>query len=377
MTRKTLARIGVGATALLAAGAFASPAYAAAPDVTVIVDSTTIAMDAEKVFLSKIKNVGDATATGLLVEVDLSTLTGVVAEPPQVPACEDSTDDKIVCDFGGTLAPNEIFDLPITFTPDAGFEGDAGTFTVTVNTEGDADADNNSTEVAVTVGGKGADIVAWADDVVAGYGTNGEVEPVAPGESAPLFWAIYNFGNADAKGVTLTIQLPEHVMFEEIYEGCDVSEDGRTMNCTVADLVIPVGEGRGGGEEGLLVAVSEDAPGPLTVTGTVSGEALGVVSEGPTVFGAPAPAPEWLEPMDAPADVDGGDNTDEFTVHIGAPVGTGGGGTGGGDGGTLPITGAKAGLIGGVGAAALGLGAALFMLARRRRVVLVAPSDDA
>ncbi len=48
-------------------------------------------------------------------------------------------------------------------------------------------------------------------------------------------------------------------------------------------------------------------------------------------------------------------------------------GTGGGG---LPITGAKAGLYGGVGLGVLLLGGGLLFLARRRRVVLVAPGDE-
>jgi hypothetical protein len=53
-----------------------------------------------------------------------------------------------------------------------------------------------------------------------------------------------------------------------------------------------------------------------------------------------------------------------------------GGGDGGGDGGGLPVTGVQAGLIGGVGLGALLLGGVLFLLARRRRVVMVNPGDE-
>lgn len=50
--------------------------------------------------------------------------------------------------------------------------------------------------------------------------------------------------------------------------------------------------------------------------------------------------------------------------------------TGGSGGGTLPITGFQAGLLGGVGAGALVVGVALFVLARRRRIVVAAPDID-
>ncbi|WP_203857805.1 hypothetical protein [Plantactinospora mayteni] len=50
---------------------------------------------------------------------------------------------------------------------------------------------------------------------------------------------------------------------------------------------------------------------------------------------------------------------------------TGGGGGGGG----LPITGVKAGIAGGVGVAAIALGVLLFVLTRRRRIVMVTPKQ--
>jgi LPXTG-motif cell wall-anchored protein len=71
------------------------------------------------------------------------------------------------------------------------------------------------------------------------------------------------------------------------------------------------------------------------------------------------------------ADVDATDNSDGYAVIVAAQ-----GGTGGGDGGSLPVTGPQAGLIGGIGAAVLAAGGAMFLVARRRRVVLVTPGDE-
>jgi LPXTG-motif cell wall-anchored protein len=72
----------------------------------------------------------------------------------------------------------------------------------------------------------------------------------------------------------------------------------------------------------------------------------------------------------SPDDIDASDNTDGYAVIVAAE-----GGTGGGDGG-LPVTGPQAGLIGGIGAAVLLAGGAMFLVARRRRVVLVTPGDE-
>ena len=52
------------------------------------------------------------------------------------------------------------------------------------------------------------------------------------------------------------------------------------------------------------------------------------------------------------------------------------GGGDGGSGGGLPVTGVQAGLIGGVGLAVVAAGGVMFLVARRRRVVLVNPGDE-
>ncbi|MFV2101987.1 hypothetical protein [Micromonospora sp. LOL_024] len=69
------------------------------------------------------------------------------------------------------------------------------------------------------------------------------------------------------------------------------------------------------------------------------------------------------------AGVDPSDNTDDFAVVVAAKGGFG-------DGPGLPGTGVQVGLIGAVGAGVLGAGVAMFLVSRRRRVVLVAPGDE-
>lgn len=72
---------------------------------------------------------------------------------------------------------------------------------------------------------------------------------------------------------------------------------------------------------------------------------------------------------EVPVDVDPSDNKNAFTVFVGEVPDDGGIG-----GGELPKTGMPAVLIGGVGAGALVAGVVLFLVARRRKVVLESPS---
>jgi len=73
-----------------------------------------------------------------------------------------------------------------------------------------------------------------------------------------------------------------------------------------------------------------------------------------------------VDPYLEPADPDLANNVAKLVVT----VGDGAGGEGGGDGG-LPVTGAKAGIVGGIGALVVALGVVLFLVARRRRIVTV------
>jgi hypothetical protein len=63
-------------------------------------------------------------------------------------------------------------------------------------------------------------------------------------------------------------------------------------------------------------------------------------------------------------------NTAKIVITVAAGGGTGGGG------GSLPVTGVKAGLIGGIGGLVLIVGAVLVVMSRRRRVLMVTPTDE-
>jgi hypothetical protein len=381
--------IAAGALALFTTAAMATlagPAQAASGiDLTVTAESSKIAIGSPiKAFFAKIKNLGDTTAEGLKVEIDLAGLDGSLAEggidESIAELCAAPADDKITCVFPGTLAPAENFELPLVVTPVKGAQpGPAGKLFVTVQPGSGEDADdaNNKAEIPVELVGSGGDIVVLAQDVVAGYGEQGVVQPVVPGETAAFFWAIFNFGDVAVQGISLTVELPEHVSFVDKFEGCTYRNGDRSVTCDAPDGVLVPNEGFGNGEEGWTVKVAADAPGPVNLAGTARGAAAGV-QEGPQTLNRSAATAEWLEPaqeVPAEAEVDEGDNGDDFTVFVGAPAGGSGGGAGDGPGG-LAVTGVKVGVIGGVGGAVVAAGALLLFFARRRRVVLVAPGDE-
>jgi uncharacterized repeat protein (TIGR01451 family) len=380
-TRSTAA----GALALFTAAAMAtlaSPAHAASGvDLSVTVDSSKIAIGAPvKPFIAKITNGGDVTAEGLQVEIDLADLdtslvTASVGED-FADVCQPPADDKITCTFGGTLAGDETFEFPIFVSPVAGAKpGPAGEFTVTVQPGSDDDpADNNTATVPVELVSSGGDIVVLAQDVIADVGENGVVVPVTPGDTAAFFWAIFNFGDTAVQGLTFTVQLPEHVSFVDKFAGCTYSNGDRSVTCTDADTILGPNEAFGSGEEGWTVKVAADAPGPVNLKGTATGSASAAVVSTLNATTKSTTDAAWLKSEEVPADVDTGDNSDDFTVFVGAPPAAGG--EGGGAGGGLPVTGVQVGLIGGIGGAVLVTGAVLFILARRRRVVLVTPGDE-
>ncbi|GAA1823244.1 hypothetical protein HC028_15700 [Planosporangium flavigriseum] len=113
----------------------------------------------------------------------------------------------------------------------------------------------------------------------------------------------------------------------------------------------------------------------LKLTQAVS-NASGTVS-----FDDPYANPEIPRPADTNPDNDKAAVVITAVAEAANP-GTGGGnpatgGTGGGSGVTLPITGSQAGLAGGVGLALLAAGAGLYLVATRRRAVVVTGDDKA
>jgi hypothetical protein len=333
---------------------------------------------------------------------DLSKLDGaVVGRQPDLPGnCRSPERDRVVCDYTMTWAvPNGPFmhlHLPFKLERAPGGSGAGGSITATLLTTAvPVDENQGSVTLTVEVPGKdkvpthGVDLLLATHDVYQ-LGADGYTDkPVPPGGVSAVIAGFGNFGDTGAEGVKVTVRLPAHVTFAEAEEGCTYTADNQSVTCDYTDLAVaPVSTDPDPTDDndGVIstagawfpVKVAADAPGPAVLTGgTFTATPLGAAKAGVSALGRTATAhrPKGLKPLAANAfkDADPTDNTAGFAVHVGPrPAG----GAGGGTGTELPITGTRAGLFGGLGAAALLLGVGLAVLARRRRVVLVAPNDE-
>ncbi|WNM41595.1 cell wall anchor protein [Micromonospora halotolerans] len=405
--RSMLARAGV--VTLLAAGGLgvvAGPAQAAdQADLQLIPLSYQLAKGVEeakaKPFKFQVDNTtGAVDAEGVRVTVETEGLkprkVGVVV--PE--GCEvDGT--RFSCLLGDLAAgTTEDFGIPLFST---GGKGAAGTLVVTISAAtADPDPENNTVEHDITVAAPGYDLTTWVQDVYADVQVDGDeagesgLKPVKPGETAPLDWAVYNDGSRRATGVAYGITLPAGVTFAELPEGCEEQELGglATAYCEDGGAVLAPGEYY---SADVRVKVDADVTEPVLRPGFVFAAGLDAAS------GAPEEEPRVASSTQRRSftETDDGDNTAQFDVFVdqatqptptptptveptptAEPTPTGGATAspapteGGGAGGGLPVTGVQVGLIGGIGAAVLLAGGVLLMLSRRRKVVLVTPTDE-
>ena len=303
-------------------------------------------------------------------------------------------------DLGGTTddiagGTTEEFGIPL-FGTDT--RGKGGVLKVTVSA---ANATSDSVDHDIMVVKPGYDLTTWVQDVYADVVVDGDeagesgLTGVKPGGTAPLDWALYNGGSRRATGIFYGIALPDGASFVDAAGELRHAGPGRQVaycedtgavlrpgEFYTADVRVKVGAG---------VTEKVLTPGVLFAAGLT--EAEGTPEEEPQVA-SKAQRKTFTE-------TDDGDN--HLAVrrvrrpeHRSEPVaeperqpdraaepvdqrqpdhasaGDGGGAGGGG----LPVTGAQATLIGGIGAAVLLAGGALLMLARRRRLVLVTPGDE-
>lgn len=321
-----------------------------------------------KLFLAKVTNLGDTKADGFewsVESVDFDSAATVEVAEPFAEHCsrEGAT---VTCEFGNVLVRGDSLEIPILVTPTDAEVGRLGELKISVSSPEDpGTAGNNSTTVEVSVSAPGADIIVFAEDVVAGRDDEtGEVKRIAPGSEADFYFGMANDGSLTAAGFEFQIKLPERVTFVAGLSGCDLSEADRTLTCKIPDVAL---EPNHFIEETLKVKVAADAPGPVELTGSMEGKALGVTSDPSTLARRAADAPSWAKTIRSgfdPTEVDNGDNTDSFTVFVAA---SGGGG--------LPVTGAATTIMASVGGALVLAGAAFYLVSRRRRILLVTPAE--
>jgi hypothetical protein len=137
---------------------------------------------------------------------------------------------------------------------------------------------------------------------------------------------VENKGPASSPSTTVTVTAPTGTELVDMPTNCEFTTPGKAATC---EGLLSAGEKNSGVFSFKIAATSVANDGKATIEGTL-------------------------------ADPDPSNNTAAIVITI--------------DGG-LPITGVKVSVIAGTGVAVLLVGALLFLLARRRRIELVTPSD--
>jgi len=175
------------------------------------------------------------------------------------------------------------------------------------------------------------------------YQPDGGSGAVVPGQTATLRYEVGNPGTGPVTGITVTLRLPENVVFEA--GGCRYTAGRMEATCAYPDLrLVP------------KVAETErvdDAPAAVIVTHRVR-----VLAKAPAPAVLAGGSVEVSLTGATASDVDSSDNRDRLTVFTRL--------AGGGDEG-LPVTGPSARMLAGLGSAAVLAGAVMVVLAARRR----------
>ncbi|SNT57098.1 hypothetical protein SAMN05421812_11080 [Asanoa hainanensis] len=381
-TRLRAVVLRAGAATALAVGlvAVAGPAYAAdGPDVAVTPISLHLAKGVKeakaKPFQVELRNFGNAAAKDVSVKLDLSGLKGKVGYVTP-DGCTKSGPAAYACPIGEIAADQDVV-IGIPLFNANGKKGDGGHFSIAAIVPGDTNEENNSADVDVTVEAKTYDLTVWAQDVYAEVVADGDEvgeetrTPVPPGGTAPLDSAIFNHGSKRVVGVAYSVKLPEGVSFASVPANCIEWEDVNGIICEDDEVVLKPGEVI---LPEISVKVADDAKAGVITDGIIDARALEPGATDPEQAGDEARA-ATAEQRKELTDADEADNQARFDVFVGAAPTEPGtpGEPGEGGGGGLPVTGAAAGIIGGVGALIVVAGAVLFFVARRRRIVTVTP----
>ncbi|SBT50778.1 hypothetical protein [Micromonospora auratinigra] len=385
---RALAYAGTGVAGILAAGLFAAPAVAAEPaDLAIEATGTTIAVGAPgKTATVSLLNKSKVDATKVLVGLDISKLDTTKVDIDEN-GCSPREDGLILCGIeGDVLRAGADIDWAFPLTRKNGSVGDAGEISAIILHDGeDPDESNNEVTVKVKVEGTGADLTVVAPDIDREISDKDALEsdtpkgsPLNPGDDTVAVAYVENQGDRPVATIKVEMLLPKGVTFGSIRtEECGFSSDRRKFTCSADVELAP----KAWLEVVLPVTVAKGVKAPATLTGgTVTVESLGeAVAAGDTAK-ATKELPSFLRKVTRSgpqkrSEVDASDNTDGFGVMV-TPLAGGSGGGNGDNGGGLPVTGPQAGLIGGVGAVVLAAGAAMFIVSRRRRVLLVTPGDE-
>lgn len=394
----------LGAAALLASGAFTAlgaPAQAAGTETDLSLDvvGTRVADGVEgKLAFVKVTNKGENTPSELAVRADVSKVdfTKVAVFPATDGDCTfEGTEEKptaITCPVPAAELPGagETVDVPVVLLKlvESLDKAYSAPVSLTIVSKDDTNQDNNTKSATVEFTKQsGADLTVLADDVKNAVTVkNGKLQfggDLHAGDTAALIYTAWNQGDLATAGLKVSVKLPKGVTFTEAEDDCEYDADKTSLVCTYADLpFVPVEQDTkdgdnvtAGGRFYHLLTVAEDVKAGALTGGTVSVEPIMPEKTITAQSTEIKTMPENMTAVQA-SDLDASDNTDGYAVVVAAQGGSGGGDDTGNDDGGLPVTGAKAGLIGGIGAAVLAAGGAMFLVARRRRVVLVTPGDE-
>ena len=361
-----------------------------AHQLVIAVAGTTVTAGGGKAGILSIHNQGPNNVVDAGIDFDLGALDtdkvdfGLLSNDK----CRAPSKTGIACP---SIGERTTLDLLFRLTPAEGAEpGPAGTITavVTDSLHSGLDGDAHVLTFPVAIAPSGADLLVWAPDQP--FQADGTTGKIKRGEDGSLSIVIVNQGDQTVKGVRVTTKLVKGATFTPL-DGCTVAADKVTLTCDLTSLsLIPAEEDTDAEDDNWSaveftpgVHIADDAKSPKgwpdLPGNTVAVEPSGVATDERAAVTATTALPAGIKGASlAKLDVDASDNTDDFTIMVAAADDNGGGSEGGGGsggsggssgGGGLPITGAPAVLVAGIGLAVILVGAVLMFVTRRRKTV--------
>ncbi len=325
-TGRTLARLGslvsVLAVSIAVPVTFAS---AAAPqaDVTIAVPTSSVIYNGTigKYYPIRLHNNSDVTAEGVTVAIDArgidSARVEVTLPPDGNEVCHDGTvAGTFLCRLAwlGGQGNYDIV-LKVRALPDAA-PGPAGSLVADL-TARNAPARSVTRELSVLPPSPPqVDLVTFAQDV---YDDQGQ--PVAPGGTGHLAFAVFNHGNAPATGLVVELALPSYVAFDSLPVVCAPGDNNTTATCTLPSATVLQPGSVLTSADAFSLKVGAGAPGPISLAGgSVIATARATAPTSRTT--APAAPPTGFRISQATnrqaAEAVQADNTALFTVFVGA-----------------------------------------------------------